>query len=93
MKPIEIPRYVDDPVHLFFWAIDEVAPIILGLVVGMFVGSPMIFAFVGILITKVYSQFRDSRPEGFPLHFLYWNGFMPTKSKLATNPFIRRYYP
>jgi len=93
MQPIEIPRYIDDPVHFLLWSVDEVAPICLGLVVGMFVGSPGYFTLAGFALTNVYSRFRDSKPDGFPLHYLYWNGLMPTKCKMAINPFVRKFYP
>lgn len=93
MQNIEIPRYIDDAPHFFLWQLDEIAPILLGLVIGMVVGSPMLFAFAGMFVTKFYAKFRDSKPEGFPLHFLYWNGLYPVKSKLAKNPFVRKYFP
>lgn len=38
MQPVRIPQYVDDPPHLLFWQADEVAPIGIGLVFGMFTG-------------------------------------------------------
>lgn len=93
MKPVEIPRYIDDPVHFLLWTVDEVTPIALGLIVGMFVGSPLIFAGIGWGFSSLYKRFRESHADGYVLHFLYWNGFMPSKSKTAPNPYKRLFLP
>lgn len=93
MQPVEIPRYIDDPVHFLLWSADEIAPIGLGLVIGILAGSPAYFTLAGLALTSVYSRYRDSKPDGFALHYLYWQGLMKTKCKAATNPFIRRFYP
>lgn len=93
MKPVLIPRHIDDPVHVLFWSVDEVAPIGLGLVIGMFVGSPLMLAGIGWVVSTFYRRFRDSKPDGFAMHFLYWQGLMPAKGKSSPNPFIRIFKP
>lgn len=93
MKAEMIPRHIDDPLHVLFWSIDEVAPIGLGLVIGMFIGSPLLLAGIGWVFSTFYRRFRDAKPDGFALHFLYWQGLMPARGKTAPNPFIRSFRP
>ncbi|MEA3411301.1 MAG: type IV conjugative transfer system protein TraL [Pseudomonadota bacterium] len=93
MKPVRIPRYVDDPPHFLLWSADEMAPIGLGLVVGMFLGYPLLFAAVGVGMTYVYRRFRDGTPDGYFLHMLYWIGLVPARGKSVRNPYERRYLP
>lgn len=35
MEPVSIPSYIDDPPHFLLWSADEMAPILLGLVIGI----------------------------------------------------------
>jgi len=37
--------------------------------------------------------FRDNRPDGYPLHAVYWAGLLPSRALTAPNPFIRQYFP
>jgi conjugal transfer pilus assembly protein TraL len=39
MEPVSIPSYIDDPPHFLLWSADEMAPILLGLVIGIFTGN------------------------------------------------------
>lgn len=93
MKQIKIARRVDDPPHLLLWSADEIAPMLLGLVIGMIIGKAFICFLVGLAVTKIYSRFRDNHPDGFLLHLLYWAGLLTTKARSMRNPFIRRYLP
>ncbi len=92
-EPIQIPRYIDDPVHFLLWTVDDVAPIGFGLMVGMFVGSPLTYTAIGWMFSSFYKKFRDRNADGFVLHFLYWQGLTPSKSKRAPNPFKRKFLP
>ncbi|WP_234911526.1 type IV conjugative transfer system protein TraL, partial [Vibrio anguillarum] len=72
---------------------DEMAPILLGLVIGIFTGNALVLCLLGLVTTKLYRRFRDGRPDGFILHAIYWAGLLPTKAKTIPNPFIRSYLP
>lgn len=95
MDPIDIPQYVDDPPNILFWQIDEVAPIGIGLVVGMMLNQAGLCTLGGFVLTKLYRKFRDSRPEGHLVHMLYWWLGISGAKKAATfpNPFIRMFRP
>jgi len=92
MSVINIPQYVDDPPHLLFWQADEVAPIGIGLVLGMFTGYAAVFTIGGILLTRWYRKYRDDHPDGFMAHMIYWGtGVAGAKARTVPNPFIREF--
>lgn len=93
MKPVRIPRRVDEPPHLLMWSADELAPMLIGLVVGVILGKAFACTVIGLVITNFYRKFRDNHPDGYLLHMLYWTGLPMTKSKTFKNPYIRRFLP
>jgi conjugal transfer pilus assembly protein TraL len=93
MQPVRIPGLVDEPPHVLIWAADEVAPIGLGLLIGIFAGSPGLFLMGGIALSYVYRKFRDSSSDGLAMHFMYWHGLIPTATRTAPNAHSRVYLP
>lgn len=91
MKVIDIPQKIDDPITFLLWDIDEMAPIMLGLFIGVAIGKPLMMTVVGMLLSNGYSRYRDSKPEGFVLHYLYWTGFWPSSKRTTPNTYIRRF--
>jgi len=92
--PVRIPRRIDDPPHLLLWSMDELVPLLFCMVLGVMAGSLGPCLLIGILITRGYRKFRDSKPDGYLLHLLYWVGvFTLSKAKSMKNPFIRKYLP
>ena len=91
MKQVTIPQYVDDPPHVLFWQADEVAPIGLGLVLGVFFGMAGILTLAGDLMTRVYRKYRDRNPDGYLAHMIWWyTGIGGPKARSIPNPFINR---
>lgn len=93
MQQVKIPQYVDEPVHVLIWSVDEVAPIALGLFAGLIAGSPGAFVLGGIALSFVYRKFRDISSDGLALHFLYWHGLVLTETRTAPNSHSRIYLP
>lgn len=91
MEGGEIPQYVDDPPHVLIWSAEELAPVAIGLSIGMLFGKALIFSLFGLVLAHLYRKFSDGRPDGIILHWLYWKGFTPSSAKTAPNPYIRRY--
>jgi conjugal transfer pilus assembly protein TraL len=89
----EIPRSVDDPPHVLLWSAEELAPVAMGLAIGMVIGKAMILTFAGLVVAKIYRRFSDGHPDGYMLHGLYWGGFIPSKARTIPNPFARRFLP
>ncbi len=93
MNPVEIPAYIDDPPHFLFWRADEIAPVLLGLVLGMLTANALLLTTLGLLLTRLYRRFRDGKPDGYILHALYHIGLLPSRARSVPNPFIRQYLP
>ena len=93
MQYIKIPGRIDDPPHLLLWSADEMAPIMLGVVVGIFLDNLLICMGIGMLFTNVYRRFRDSNPDGFILAWLYNSGLFPGRGRSMINSYITRLYP
>tara|TARA_R110001583_G_scaffold1028_1_gene8890 strand:+ start:11816 stop:12100 length:285 start_codon:yes stop_codon:yes gene_type:complete len=94
MKPVKIPQRIDEPPHILMWSADELAPMLLGMVVGVMIGKAFICIAVGYLITNVYKKYRDNHPDGYLLHILYWWGLMGKKNSHSfKNPYARDYLP
>jgi len=93
MKPVRIPRRIDEPPHLLLWSADELLPILVALVFGVVIGKAFLFCFIGFLIKGQYQKYRDNHPDGFMLHILYGKGFLPFKSNTFVNVFIKRFFP
>ena len=89
MQPLELPHGVDDPPSLLLWRLDDLIPLILMLVVGILSDRLLLFLVIGFVLSRLYGRFRDSRPDGFALHWCYWHGLLPLPARTCPNPFSR----
>lgn len=89
----EIPRHVDEPPHVLLWSAEELAPVVLGLAIGVMIGKAMLLTLGGLAVAKIYRKFTDRHSDGFLLHAFYWAGFITSKSRTIPNSYIRRYLP
>lgn len=92
MEPISIPTRVDDPPHILLWSADELAPIIIGMLIGMMIEQALYTTTAGWLVARQYSKFRDNHADGYLLHILYWYGFSREKKSMPLT-MIRRFFP
>lgn len=93
MPPVYLPRHVDDQQMIFLWKSDEFLPCFLLLCLGVMAGYMLTGLGVGIALMMILRRFRDSRPDGYLLHALYWYGLFPIKARSFINPFERRVLP
>lgn len=93
MKPVQIPRRVDEPPHVLLWSVDELAPILLGLTIGMVMQKALICVVIGIFIAQAYKKFKDNFPDGYLLHIMYWYGVQTKTTFSYPNSFIRNFLP
>lgn len=91
MEQIEMPRFTDDPPTVLLWSIDELVPLIAGLVLGMQAGQALFFTTLGFLCMHIYRKYMDRSPDGYILHMLYWHGFSLSSGRTVPNPFIREW--
>jgi conjugal transfer pilus assembly protein TraL len=53
----------------------------------------VVILLLSIVLVRLYGRFRDSRPDGFALHWAYWAGLLSLRGRTTPNPFIRRWLP
>ena len=63
------------------------------LVLGILADQLLVFLLLGIVLVRLYGRFRDSRPDGYALHWAYWAGLLGLRGQTTPNPFIRRWLP
>ena len=93
MDPVRLPNYVDEPHQFLLWSADEIIPLLSLFVMGVIFENIIIFTAIGFVLTSFYRKYKNSRPDGFLLHMLYWIGLVPSKARTLVNPFIRRFLP
>jgi len=93
MASTPIPRELSKPQQLLFLTIDELVPFGLGFVIGIASGWFFTCVALGVAGSVFFRRYRDSRPDGFLLHLLYWYGLAPIKGRSVINPFHRRVLP
>ena len=92
-SPLLFPRHLDDPPTLLLWRIDDLVPVGLALCLGILTDQFLLFSTLGLVGVRYYSRYRDSRPDGYALHWGYWTGLIPLASRTTPNPYIRRWLP
>ena len=97
MEEMYIPEYIDSPPQILFLELDDLMPIFFSLFVGttadLILGSNhlvFISAIVGLLLVKVYINFKRNQLPGTLKAFLYFHtGLFPINKKWTTG-FLRR---
>jgi conjugal transfer pilus assembly protein TraL len=84
-----LPRTVDEPIQLLFWRLDEALLPILGLFLGSMFGYMLPLFISGVIVSFIYMKVRIGRPEMFPVHMAYWNGFYINRGHTFRDPFER----
>jgi len=93
MKETRIPIRQDRPPSVLLWEADELAPVMLGITIGIFIEQLLICTGFALLLTSAYRKFRDNHPDGYLLHMIYSWGYLPTKARSLVNPFVKRFFP
>ncbi|AJF08108.1 type IV conjugative transfer system protein TraL [Geoalkalibacter subterraneus] len=93
MEPTKIPTKIDDPHQVLMWSADELVPMMVMITFGVMFERVLIFMLLGWAAVRVYRRYKNSRPDGFILHFFYWVGFLPDKGVTLVNPYKRRFLP
>lgn len=92
VKPVYISRYIDDPPHFLLWQADELAPPMLGLMIGVISDNVVLFTVIGLCCNYFYRRFRDNHPNGFIVHWAYSKFGIGLRGKCFPNSFIREFF-
>lgn len=88
-----LPRTVDDPPFFLMWRMDDFAPPILMLSLGIVLEHLLLLTTIGLILGVLYQRYRDGKPEMYALHAMYWHGIWPSRGRTMRNPYQRTYLP
>ncbi|TVS08795.1 MAG: type IV conjugative transfer system protein TraL [Gammaproteobacteria bacterium] len=74
MTPVKMPKNIDAPMQMAFWEIDEVAPMIGLLALGILTGTLTYMFILMFVVTKLYQRYKTTARRGAVLHLLWWHG-------------------
>lgn len=74
MTPVKMPKHIDAPMQVAFWEIDEVAPMIALMALGILTGTLTYMFILMFVATKLYQRYKSTARRGAVLHLMYWHG-------------------
>ena len=93
MEPVNIPLEIDTPHQVLLWSVDEFAPFMLFLILGNFLNHFFLGLGLGWIVSHLYRRFKNTRPDGYLLHLLYWCGLTNLSGVTLVNPYKRNFTP
>ena len=92
MDSVEIPRYIDSQMQMFFWEMDEFILAFGFFAVGIVMNS-LLLAIVSIYVSgKMFRMYKDGAMPGILVHLVYWMGFIPLNLVALDAMNRRKYY-
>jgi conjugal transfer pilus assembly protein TraL len=73
------PRYFDSPIQILWWEIDEILPLFLMLMIGLFFGSFLFCAVIGFVLFWLITKYKKNLPNGYIGNILYMTGLRRIK--------------
>lgn len=93
MDQVNIPTEIDTPQQVLLWSLDEFAPFMIFMVAGNFLNHFFLGLGAGWVVSHLYRRFKNTRPDGYLLHLLYWFGLTQLKGLTIADPYQREYRP
>lgn len=88
---VRIPTEIDTPGQVLLWSTDEFLPFMTFLVIGNLIGHLIVFCLLGGVIGHLYRRYKNTRPNGYLNHLLYWFGLRGEKGLTYVSPFKREF--
>lgn len=90
MKTVAIPRYVDAQYQVLLWEIDEIAPIIAVIALGLVTDTLTVLLIPAFLAAKIFSTYKRNHLPGILLHLAHYYGIVPINRVFGLGS-VRRY--
>lgn len=90
MKQVKVPRYVDNPMQVLLWELDDVLPFLSLFGIGIVVDKLLYLIPIGILLSAQMIRMKNSSLRGMLKHGGYWAGFISLNKR--DNNGLRREY-
>lgn len=71
MGLVPVPRELDANAKIFIWDFDVAALFVFGFAIGIMVGSLIVGAIFGVLLSKAWSKIRQRCVKGLGIHTVY----------------------
>jgi conjugal transfer pilus assembly protein TraL len=81
MERINIPRYINSQVQVFWWEIDEIIPLFTVIGLGIMSGALTYMLPVGLYVTWQFGRYKKSHLDGALLHIAFWHGVISLNKK------------
>lgn len=88
-QQLTLPRTIDYPPQLMLWSADELIPMLSCVGLGILIDHFFIMLLIGVVLWRLLRRYKDSRPDGYLLHAMYWTGMIVSRSRVLPNPFRR----
>ncbi len=94
MKPVIIPSLIDDFPQVMLWSVDEIVPVMLGMLAGVLLNQAVLGLLFGLIIAKIYKKIKAGKNDGFLAHLLWRYIFIQIfKGKAFVEPLLKRMKP
>ncbi|TVQ95134.1 MAG: type IV conjugative transfer system protein TraL [Chromatiaceae bacterium] len=90
---LEFPKHIDDPPTLLIWRLDDLTPLLIGLIIGILSGQLLLSLAIGAALVHGYRKYRDRMPDGYAIHLLWSWGLIPLRGRQVPNPYARAFGP
>jgi conjugal transfer pilus assembly protein TraL len=74
MEDLRIPRYLNALPQLAWWEVDEAAPMVALVGVGLMMDFLLVAVLIGFTITRILARLKLYKPDGYLFHYLYTIG-------------------
>jgi conjugal transfer pilus assembly protein TraL len=81
---VSMPRYIGGPPQMLFWELDEVIVFALCLAVGILTRELTWMLIGGLVVTRIFSNWKMGQLPGVLAHMAYWHGYS------SLNPIFKR---
>jgi len=78
---------------VLLWSTDEFVPFMSFLVLGNLTGHLIAGCLIGAVLGHLYRRYKNSRPDGYLNHLLYWTGLRGDKGVTYINPYRKEFRP
>jgi conjugal transfer pilus assembly protein TraL len=93
MNQVNIPVEIDSPHQVLLWELDEFISFMLFIIAGNLFGEFFLGCGIGWVVSHLYRRYKNTRPDGFLLHLIYWIGIPIGSEKTFINPYKKEFLP
>ena len=80
-----IPRRLDSAGKFLFWDLDVAAIGVVGVLMGLGAGHPLLGLIVGVALAFSYGKLKKGKHPGLATHLMYWWTGMPLPKELPAS--------